>query len=662
MFLLSLIKKADYLGPTVQFTIRKESNFKTSFGGIVSILLILIYVSMFIYFGGEFYNRENPNVFSQINYPKPKEKLAFEINNENFQLAYYLHKGSLSYKDLSPDDFTIKAYHVEIVNITRLSKPKKTELSFTLCSESLNKTSSFKNFYSQIDNSNKKNLYCVQFPEYSENSYVPNNLNNYTNNTFVEYNSLKMQGSLRNFPFSFLNFKLLLKLNNKTCQKIDYLVNTTETENLNILPFNTLNLNFWPNNFYQPFFDKLGLSSARADLLKKRREIYKMDYHLLNNDDGYFLSNENKISRFDTASFGTVEQSVFDSKGFKDFCKKRNETYISEEKNVLLDLELHINDQYYYEYFRTYKKLQDFLGNVNGVMEVLKAFFYFAVCLYSNCRLDYFLINSNLNVRNSNNNNNNIIFNANNVGSEKIPKFENLELSILKVNNKTVNAERSKSINLQMQQSNLIINNSIADSEQKSSRKFSSNLNKLNQSLYKNNINFNIADENNFIKSVNTSKLNFVKIEEKELLEKIKKFTQPKKNFLSPNLLVYYVCCQKVYKNNHKKLLELKVLSAFSEKINNKLDILHYFKLIKKVKLLQKCFFKGVEQNLFFDILCQDLYSVNYRRLCEPKFFEDKHSHKKEILVEFYKNFFKENNYNDELMSKVFPSLLDELF
>ena len=103
------------------------------------------------------------------------------------------------------------------------------------------------------------------------------------------------------------------------------------------------------------------------------------------------------------------------------------------------------------------------------------------------------------------------------------------------------------------------------------------------------------------------------------------------------------------------------MLSYFKENISNKLDIMYYFKLIKKVKNLQTCLFSESEQAIFFDILSKDLYPLKYKGILDDKFFEKEKCDKGKILIDYYKNAANNDYFRDELMNEVFPSILEEL-
>ena len=103
------------------------------------------------------------------------------------------------------------------------------------------------------------------------------------------------------------------------------------------------------------------------------------------------------------------------------------------------------------------------------------------------------------------------------------------------------------------------------------------------------------------------------------------------------------------------------MLSHFIEKISNKLDILYYFKLIKKVKNLQTCLFSESEQAIFFDILSKDLYPLKFKEISDDKFSEKEKSDKSKMLIDYYKDAANNNFFTDEIMNEIFPGRLGEL-
>lgn len=66
---LNLIKKADFLGPQINFKIRKDENFKTTVGGFFSILISISYLIFFGILGKDLMYKENPNIIIQETAP-----------------------------------------------------------------------------------------------------------------------------------------------------------------------------------------------------------------------------------------------------------------------------------------------------------------------------------------------------------------------------------------------------------------------------------------------------------------------------------------------------------------------------------------------------------------------------------------------------------------
>jgi len=80
--LMHVLKTFDYMGPQINFNIRKVPTFKTFLGGIVSLATYIICIVFFIIFGKDLIFKTNPNVISEL--VTPHEFSKYIISNETF--------------------------------------------------------------------------------------------------------------------------------------------------------------------------------------------------------------------------------------------------------------------------------------------------------------------------------------------------------------------------------------------------------------------------------------------------------------------------------------------------------------------------------------------------------------------------------------------------
>jgi len=115
---------------------------------------------------------------------------------------------------------------------------------------------------------------------------------------------------------------------------------------------------------------------------------------------------------------------------------------------------------------------------------------------------------------------------------------------------------------------------------------------------------------------------------------------EAKKRFLEPKFFNYYFdLCVKCFNFSNvndlnKKLLELRLLKKFVEKINKKFDIFNYLKRVREVKNLEEYVFKDHKNLAIFKILSRNIYEVTI----DSKEISDKSQkeiHKNKIIKEW---------------------------
>ena len=112
---LDLFKVCDLYGKTFQFTVFKKELYKTEFGGLLSILSILSIMCSIIYFGKDFFYRQNPNYIYQAS-TLPSYPIV-NIDNSNFYLSLSIQDFNANILNLS-EYIDIQVYHGVFLNNT----------------------------------------------------------------------------------------------------------------------------------------------------------------------------------------------------------------------------------------------------------------------------------------------------------------------------------------------------------------------------------------------------------------------------------------------------------------------------------------------------------------------------------------------------------------
>jgi hypothetical protein len=82
-----MLKFIDLIGPEPKLTIENKSNFKSSFGGLMTLLISFIFISAFIGFGIDIIQKIKPRVtFNRIKNPRLPE---FNLTDDNFLFTLY---------------------------------------------------------------------------------------------------------------------------------------------------------------------------------------------------------------------------------------------------------------------------------------------------------------------------------------------------------------------------------------------------------------------------------------------------------------------------------------------------------------------------------------------------------------------------------------------
>jgi hypothetical protein len=107
MGLKSFVTNIDAIGIEPSFTFSRQSRFKTFFGGVLTVLLILLFIAGFFYFGRDLYEKINPVLLNSKSINMNPKSLELTPANFPFYIALENNLDNLNYfKD--PTVFTIQ--------------------------------------------------------------------------------------------------------------------------------------------------------------------------------------------------------------------------------------------------------------------------------------------------------------------------------------------------------------------------------------------------------------------------------------------------------------------------------------------------------------------------------------------------------------------------
>jgi len=630
------IKTLDFFGPRINFTINRQENFKTVFGGFVSLIVYCLYVFFFILFGKDMIFKLNPNVTIETVVPDDQE--SFTIKNDTF-FAWRFTTSDHSASDFYNLFYSHLSYRLE----DKKNKSKEIEVT-SFDSLECNQTKFKNNFKDTVYQAEDWN--CFDF------SAVANK---------------NITGSMSSSLYGYVMFSLdICKVDFTQKTKYDcadYRKLTKDIVNKNLyIEFLFYDTIFRPKNYTDPLEQSISHFYNYLNLNLLKRDSFFLEKITVEQDDGILFSNEVEKST-------TIDVSRIDKYGKFVINEFLAEYYANDyfyEQNSIYRAKLFYDDNYI-KYTRKYLKIQEVFGNVKGFMEFLILNFSF-MNFYINYRYNYFLFDKLVNVKvnkelflnrkdfemkiikmdnRSNNNGNN---GCNDKGESAIKdKFDVKDKS--NIGDKSGNNNnyfRSDTINVDKNKSDFM---NVSDNNQDSTkRQFNMKLEGILEEE-NNNKNANFPKEAsvdgiNVEISENPIQKNSLNEEDKKLfidkLEKLSSESRNKRQYLKKSLCLYFF-----KSNDKKKSFDLKLQETYVNKINEKFDIFYYFRLIRQFKNLKKYIFKEDNESQIFKILASNAYDLSIKDYNDDFFKEEKNL--KAIIEQWVKSI---NNVNQNSLSK----------
>jgi len=651
-YLFQLIKSSDFFGPSINFTIRNDTNFKTVFGGLISIIVYALYIFFFVLFGKDMIFNLNPTITLDTLTPDLYEEYKID---ENLFFAWKID--DVMGNSLKDDLFKAKLYYSQFDNIKNV-ETYNTYLSMLNCTD--------KKF--------DKNFNGTHYDRV-----------NWTCFDFSKIFNMPLYGTFSTSNVSYLGFDLDICDNDNNQLKFnckDYKqVRKKLSKQITLLSTLTYEVDFKPDNFKDPLDKQLSYYSNNINVNLQKLDFFYFQNTKVQQDDAILFSNERQITNL--IGIEKINRfPIFKTDEELDEYYSNNNKYMFENKIYTL---LFFFDNDYKKYTRKYMKIQDVFGNVNGFMEFLILILNF-IKYYTDYRFDYYLFNQFVNVK---------VQNKSNFITDYY-KINNFKLNQISDNNKISKElnQISRDIKVNINEENKCIKNEVKDNSNKSKElSIYTGKHTINQimNLYKNDsitkrnllnqtkvldLNQESYYKNNLFSKETSSpkdKINenenevqnlpndFTYKDHNKILLKLEKLLNSKTKYLFPILIDYFFSnfLEKFkFWKNKKRTFDLKLLEIFKEKIYKKFDISFYLRSQREFKNLKRIILKEKNNETVFKLFSKNLYEIKINDSYEDNILQKNRKHLKIIFSEFIENL---KNSENKAISTFFIKEIENL-
>jgi hypothetical protein len=596
MQVLSFIKKIDFLGNSINFTINSNEKFKTVFGGFISFFLYISYIYLFIILGKDYLLKENPKGNFQLKQNKnPKIRLK--------ELDFIV-------------GFRLVNFNFNPINMTKYFHPYFT---FT--------ENFYKNNNSSYTDEFIEAISCDKIPypnKLNENnfdlsSYICPNMNNITDKFLGGSHDFKENTTEIMFYLS------ICKNQSEECRDPKEFKKDFMNEFI-FIEFIYPEVTYSIDNYTNPFNVKL---KSQMNFLNYRRvpfNSFSFSSYELEDDNGNFFENinyQNKIGISNIIQYDDHKEEVEDFKNDKNFTLKESTYFFcafSFDKNSLF-------------FSRSYLKFPDVYANVSGLMDLFILFISLFYSIFNKFRLDTYLCNRLIFIEEENA----LDFKGNNINyslkerliiQEDIKKYLNIKhnnSNYIKEIIENINENNNINNTKQLKKSNEI--------EIKKEENLINNINKYSNIKLNLNVKDNNDDNNNNLSDRNLFEKNE---NQNQNQEKFKSYTEMifnkfkelknKINFKIFDLLI------SIGNKNYKYKSISKLYEIYSEKFNEKFDIFYYMKLDKKIELNQKILFDK-DQIKIIDFISNKNFKVSLNKI-DNENFNNKIEENYDLIIE----------------------------
>lgn len=354
----SLLKRIDFLGGNINIKYKGNLGPSSVFGGIITVLLLIVTALLILGFGSDFFNRTNPSLYVQdVN---PLDYKQYNITNNNLPLSFRFENYRAEMMDPDQIYYFIDIFHsVFERNQEGVMALKSQEmLDYKLCE---------KNDYLEnmrlFNEKNLKNTFCI----------------NYGNR-----NSLSFGGDWDG------NFIHYISMYFVKCQEGGY--------NRKGIPCGTeeINKKLVSSYIFASVFVPIVLvdpSNLEAPLIRDMKNYYfpidkdivknhilRFEETIISSDIGWIIESKTEQS---IVSFNSVMSDYSLISSFQD------DPYF---KYVYGNTAIIMNKKYK-KYVRTYEKIQTLAANVGGILKIFTFILIILNQLYSRYLLEFELIN-----------------------------------------------------------------------------------------------------------------------------------------------------------------------------------------------------------------------------------------------------------------------------
>ena len=368
MKVLNIIKFLDLFGYTPSFVINKQLKHKTIFGGILSILILILGFILLCFFSIELFTRNAPSINLSTKLEPNPNKLSY-FDNFEFIIGVNDEKLEMIYDE---SIFNIKAYLYSKKNQNDDIFLNPIELDLVQCNEVL---PSSINYY-LFQNIDLKNYFCIS-----------NKQNN------IDLNDIYINEFWGNLNFHMIQIRFSEcqnTTNNTNCKSHD--------EIIKYLNYTTLSIYIVDNyvstqNYKKPFAKGLKeyfFYITPTHTLSLTQYIHHV---IVKSDDGLIFTTNKKQNAFQLHDMINHDISYRNSESFIDFSFQL--------RNFIVD------------YSRKYYKFQELIAQVGGVFSCLNLLTILILRFYTRNVYFEYLINNHFEVRlNEFRQKNNIIINS----------------------------------------------------------------------------------------------------------------------------------------------------------------------------------------------------------------------------------------------------------
>jgi len=391
-----MFKSFDFLGPSINFTIKESPNFKSVVGGFLSLIIYILYLFFFGLFGKDMIYKLNPTVSSESLKPDTIEN--YTITNETF-FAFRFEDSEDRPQNIS--NMLSYAFSLDTKDNMISTNTTSIYLNLTSCNNT--------QFASDIRNNHMK-------PE----EWIFINFENVYNKTLI-----RSVNSPQNTVLTFEIYICDYDDNNvrKNCKDFRKVRNFLSKKKI-LLSFLYHEVIFNPNNYTNPLTKRLNKYSENIGL--NLQIINKAFIHksTLEQDEAILFANEDIISNI----YGISR--IQRNSGFRTDDELQYYYYNSTDYDSYFSIYFcEFNyEQNYTKHKRTYMKIQDVFGNVNGFMDFL-ILLLSVINYYTEYRFDYYLFNELVNVRGNKKDSNKININYIKVSNNYDLKSKKIELA-----------------------------------------------------------------------------------------------------------------------------------------------------------------------------------------------------------------------------------------